>query len=175
MAARGLVVEQRAVGDGDLAGGAVDGEAAARVVGQGVAGTVAGVGIGDGDRADRGAVGAVLVDAVAGEGQVGGRLVDVADGDREGLGVGVAGAVGDLDGDAVAACGLVVEQGAVGDGDLAGAAVDGEPAAGIVGESVARAVAGIRIGDRDRADGGAVGAVLVTAVAGEGQVGGRLR
>ena len=174
VAARGLVVEQGAVGDGDLAGGAVDGEAAAGVVGQGVAGAVAGVGIGDGDRADGGAVGAVLVDRVPGEGQVGGGLVHIADGDGEGLGVGVAGAVGDFDGDAVAARGLVVEQGAVCDGDLAGAAVDGEPAAGIVGESVARAVAGVGIGDRDRAHGGAVGAVLVHRIAGEGQVGGRL-
>ena len=127
-----FVVELGAVGDGDLAGAAVDREAAARVVGEGVARAVAGVGIGDGDRADGGAVGAVLIHRVPGKGQVGRRLVHIVDGDREGLGVGVAGAVGDLDGDAVAACGLVVQQGAVGDGDLAGAAVDGEAAARVV-------------------------------------------
>ena len=108
--AGGFVVEQRAVRDGDLAGGGVDGEPAAGVVGEGIACAVGGIGVGDGDRADAGAIGAVLGDRVADQVEIGGGFVDVADGDCEGLGVAVAGAVGDLDRDVVAARGFMVEQ-----------------------------------------------------------------
>ena len=161
MAACGLVVELGAVCDGDLAGAAVDGEPAAGIVGERVARAVAGIGIGDRDRAHGGAVGAILVDAVAGEGQVGGRLVDVVDGDGEGLGVGEAAAVGDPHGDVVAAGSFVVQQGAIRDGDLAVGAVDDEPAAGIVDQSVGHAVAGIGVDADGDIDDRAVGCVFV--------------
>ena len=174
MGAGGFVVEQRAVRDGDLAGGGVDVEPAACVVGEGIAGAVGGVGVRDGDRSDAAAVGAVLGDGVADQVEVGGRLVDVVDGDCEGLGVAVAGAVGDLDRDVVGACGFVVEQRAVCDGDLAGGGIDVEPAACVVGEDIACAVGGIGVRDGDRADAGAVGAVLGDRVADQVEVGGGL-
>ena len=172
MGAGGLVIQEAAVCDGDLAGGGIDVEPAACVVGEGVACAVGGIGVCDGDRSDAGAGGAVLGDGVAGQIQVGGSFVDVADGDCEGLGVAVAGAVGDLDGDVVGAGGLVVEQRAVCDGDLTGRGVDGEPAAGVVGEGIAGAVGGIGVRDGDRTDAGAIGAVLGDGVACQVEVGG---
>ena len=74
-----LVVEQRAVRDRDLAGGRIDREPAAGIVGQRIAERRAGVGIDAGDRADHRAVGGVLGDRAAGQRRVGRRLVDVGD------------------------------------------------------------------------------------------------
>ena len=159
-----LEVEQAAVGHGDLAGRAVDGEPAAGVVGQRVGRAVAGVGIGRRDRADRGPVGGVLVHRIGRQFQIRRLFVDVTDVDGEGLRVGVAAAVGDPNGDVVAGRALEVQQAAVGDRDLAGRAVDSETPAGVVGEDIAGAVPGIRIGRGDRADAGPIGGILINAV-----------
>ena len=156
-----LEVEQGAVGDGDLAGGAVDGEAPAGVVRQGIGGAVAGIRVRGRDRADRGAVGGVLVNGVGREVEIGRRLVLVPHADREGLRIGQAAAVGDPHRDVVAGRVFEVQQRTVGDRDLTAGGVDGEAPAGIVRQGVGRAVARVRIGRGNGSDRGAVGGVLV--------------
>ncbi len=70
-----------------------------------------------------------------------GPLLGIADVDRERLVAAHAAAVGDPHRDGVAGRGLVVQQGAIGDRDHAGGGIDGEPAAGTIGQAVAHAVA----------------------------------
>ena len=65
MRGRGLVVEQRGVGDRDRAGAGIDGEAPTGVVSQTVADRVGGVWVaGEGRHPDVAAVGGALRDAV---------------------------------------------------------------------------------------------------------------
>ena len=93
MAGRGLVVERRAVGDGDHAGIGIDGEAPAGVIGEAVGHAIGAIGVagGSGD-ADRGAVDRALRDRIGG----GVRVADRAD--RE-----LAGVVAQVDREALGA------------------------------------------------------------------------
>src|SRR5205085_12442469 len=100
-------------------------------------------------------------------------VVDVVDGDGEGYRVGQR-AGGCLHDDVVALGGLEVEQRSICDRDHTGGRIDGEPAAGIVGQRVGGCRAAARIGRRrGDADGGAVGGVFVDAVGGAVGIGGR--
>ena len=170
MAGCGLVVEQRAVGDGDDACVGIDREAPAGGVGQAVADRVAAVGVGRECRdADSGAISGVLGDGVCSavairDGPDVG-LVGVGKVDGEGLCRSRAVGGGGLDGDAVTGRGLVVEQRAVCDRDHPAVGVDGEAAAGGVGEAVADSVGTVGVGRQGgHPDGRAIGGVLGDAV-----------
>ena len=158
VAAVRLVVQQRAVGNRNPSV-AVDGEAAAGIVQQAMGEGFRRVfRVHRGDRADRIAVAGRLADAVQVERHVGRRFVHVADVDPIAFGRAAAGGIGHAHDDLVAIGGLVVDQRTVGDREPA-VAIDGETPAGIVHHLIAVGPAGAV--NRDPADRGAVGAVLV--------------
>ena len=172
MAGRVLVVEQRAVGDGDDAGVGIDGETTTRRVIEAVADRIGTIGIGcQGGDANSGAVGGILRDGigravVVGDGADVG-LVGVAQIDGEGLGAGRAVGAGRLDRDRVRGRGLVVQQRSVSDGDDAGVGIDGKPAAGGVVEAVGHRVGTVVIdGQGGHAHGRAVRRILGDRVGG---------
>ena len=110
-----LIVQQRAIGDGDHPGVGIDRETTARRVVEAVADGVSTIGIGcQGGHTDRSAVRGVFGDRVrtaiiVGDGADVG-LVSVAQIDGEGLCAGRTVARRGLDGDGVRGGGLVVEQ-----------------------------------------------------------------
>src|SRR5207244_3531886 len=86
------------------------------------------------------------------------------DGDGRGRGLARGAVVGDPDRQVEGRGRLVVEGGGVGDGGLAGRAVDGEGAVRVAADDgVAQRLAGVRVRRRRRPHGGAGGAVLVDA------------
>src|SRR6185295_20151433 len=110
VAGRGLVIEQRGIGDGDDAGRGVDGEASAGIVGQGEGDGAAIDVCGGGGDADQVAVCGAFRNGVGGIVAVGRlRGGDVGEVDGEGLRTG-QGSVRSLNGNAVAVawCALVV-------------------------------------------------------------------
>ena len=166
VAGRVLIVEQRAIGDGDDAGVGIDGKPAARGVVEAVADRVGAVGIGsEGGHADSRAIGGVLGHGVrrgiAVRDRTDVELVDIREIDRERLGRGRAVRRGGLDGHRMAGRIFVVEQRAIGDGDDAGVGIDGKPATGRIVQAVADGVRCVGIGRQGgHAHGGSVGGIL---------------
>ena len=164
----GFVVQQRAVGDRDLAGAGIDGEAPAGIVDEAVGEALAGIGVARDDAADRGAAGRVLSHRAATQGQILGGLVQVVEVDREALDQGARIGAHGLNRDAVTVGRLVVQQAAVGDGDRTGHGIDGEAPAGVVQQAVGIAHGSAGQARPDAAHVGAIGRVLVDRAAGHG-------
>ena len=163
---RSLVVEQRAVGDGDDTGVGIDGKPATSGVVEGVGDRVGTVGIGgQGGHTDGGAIGGVLGNRVCGAVVVGDgadiELIDIREIDGEGLSRGRTIAGRRLDSHRVVGGVLVVEQRAVGDGNHTGVGIDRETSTGGVVEGVGHRVGAVGISRQSRdANSGSVGGVL---------------
>ena len=113
MRGRGLIVEQRAIGDSDDAGVGIDREAAPSGIVEAVGDRVGAVGVGgEGRHTNGGAIGGILGNGIGVAVAVGDRadveFVDVGQRNREALRRADASRVRHLDGQTVAAAGLVV-------------------------------------------------------------------
>ena len=136
MAGRRLVIEQGAIRDGDFAGGAINRETPAGIVGQGVRRRIACIRIRHRRRADDGAVCGTFRDLDVGQLQIGRRIVDVRQIDRHRLVIGRSAGIRDPHGDVMAGKRLVIELGAVRDSHDTRVGIDGKSSALIINQRV---------------------------------------